>query len=245
MSPEGYLSGNLLHNRQETDALKELLRQYEGPSAISTAMIGGIFHDVVLRRGFRQWTADVSLCGDCLEQLLDDHTYLWLHGKKIKNGWVPPHNCWYGYDCNRANEQRTCCGKKSFVRAAKLIQNIGALVLDAAMVETDGYPFLLLHFAGGSAVNSIDKCKCKHERNCMKAKYIFPAGQKSSVIDGFGALIRHMRWMRISTRTGAALGLDTGTDSGLKALTRTRTRKNPNPNGYGSVPDRPTRGSRL
>ncbi|KAJ7939046.1 hypothetical protein B0H13DRAFT_2542819 [Mycena leptocephala] len=99
MSPEGYLSGNLLHNQQETDALKELLRQYEGPSAISTAMIGGIFRDVVLRRGFRQWTADGSLCGDCLEQLLDDHTYLWLHGKKIKNGWVPPHNCWYGYDC--------------------------------------------------------------------------------------------------------------------------------------------------
>lgn len=61
MSPEGYLSGNLLHDQQETDALKELLRQYEGPSAISTAMIGGIFRDVVLRRGFRQWTADGSL----------------------------------------------------------------------------------------------------------------------------------------------------------------------------------------
>ncbi|KAJ7502070.1 hypothetical protein B0H11DRAFT_1907564 [Mycena galericulata] len=97
MSPEGYLSGNLLYNQQETDALKELLRQYEGPSAISTAMIGGIFRDVVLRRGFRQWTADGSLCGDCLEQLLDEHTYLWLHGKKIKNGWVPPHNCWPVY----------------------------------------------------------------------------------------------------------------------------------------------------
>lgn len=61
MSPEGYLSGNLLHDQQETDALKELLRQYEGPSAISTAMIGGIFRDVVLRRGFRQWPADGSL----------------------------------------------------------------------------------------------------------------------------------------------------------------------------------------
>ncbi|KAJ7440478.1 hypothetical protein B0H11DRAFT_2252911 [Mycena galericulata] len=131
MSPEGYLSGNLLNNQQETDALKELLRRYEGPSAISTAMIGGIFRDGVLRRGFRQWTADGSLCGDCLEQLLDAHSYLWLYGEKIKNGWVPPHNCWYGYDCTaQINNEHAREQNVAFVRAAKLIQKIGALVLD-------------------------------------------------------------------------------------------------------------------
>ena len=85
MRPERYLSGKLIHNQQEIDALKELLRQYEDKSAISIAMIGGIFRDVVLRRGFKRWTADGSLCGDCLEQLLKKHTYLWLRGEKIKS----------------------------------------------------------------------------------------------------------------------------------------------------------------
>ncbi|KAJ6483501.1 hypothetical protein C8R47DRAFT_1217584 [Mycena vitilis] len=85
------LPGKLPFNRYETNALAVLLHGCGDPSN----MIGDIFQDVELRAEFEQWTARDALCATCLEKLLQAHIYLWLRGRKIKDGWVPPEDCWY------------------------------------------------------------------------------------------------------------------------------------------------------
>ncbi|KAJ7266192.1 hypothetical protein C8J57DRAFT_1469964 [Mycena rebaudengoi] len=45
------------------------------------------------------WDKDKSYCQPCLTKFLDEHVWRWLLEERIKGGWVPPTNCWYGYDC--------------------------------------------------------------------------------------------------------------------------------------------------
>ncbi|KAJ7753535.1 hypothetical protein B0H16DRAFT_1723153 [Mycena metata] len=93
------LPGRLPFNRQETKALHKFLRTDAEALPDLSILISGIYCDVGLLSGFEDWTEDDGLCGGCLHKLLGSHTYLWLFDKKMKDGWVPPENCWYGYDC--------------------------------------------------------------------------------------------------------------------------------------------------
>ncbi|KAJ7024668.1 hypothetical protein C8F04DRAFT_1131020 [Mycena alexandri] len=93
------LPGRLSLNRQETNALQKFLQADAEVLPDLGILISGIYRDIVLLPGFEDWTEDDGLCGDCLQKLLQSHTYLWLLENKMKAGWVAPENCWYGYDC--------------------------------------------------------------------------------------------------------------------------------------------------
>ncbi|KAJ7722013.1 hypothetical protein B0H16DRAFT_1601423 [Mycena metata] len=94
------LPGKLHLNRTETDVLHALLHHPHDPHTPTTdVLVREIFRDVPLRPEFTGWTAEDRLCGDCLRRLLDEHTWMWLRDRRVADGWVPPEDCWYGYDC--------------------------------------------------------------------------------------------------------------------------------------------------
>jgi hypothetical protein len=86
----GLLAGKLSLNRNETDALTEQLRLYDLSPLPISVVIGEIFRDVELRPGFKEWTEDDALCGNCLERLVEAHLHLWLFGRRVKGG---SHEC--------------------------------------------------------------------------------------------------------------------------------------------------------
>ncbi|KAJ7166971.1 hypothetical protein C8R46DRAFT_268276 [Mycena filopes] len=94
------LPGALSLDRQETTALQKVLQENTDTLPHLDVLIAGIFREVVpLNAGFEGWNEEDALCGNCLEKLLKEHTYLWLLKRKMHDGWVPPEDCWYGYDC--------------------------------------------------------------------------------------------------------------------------------------------------
>ncbi|KAJ7641304.1 hypothetical protein FB45DRAFT_899901 [Roridomyces roridus] len=48
---------------------------------------------------FASWTKDQSYCVPCLGRFLDENVWRWLLAERVKEGWVPPEDCWYGYNC--------------------------------------------------------------------------------------------------------------------------------------------------
>ncbi|KAJ7914764.1 hypothetical protein B0H13DRAFT_2659110 [Mycena leptocephala] len=46
------------------------------------------------------WTVDLSYCQPCLLKFLEEHVWRWFLAERVKGGWSPPENCWYGYNCH-------------------------------------------------------------------------------------------------------------------------------------------------
>ncbi|KAJ7735727.1 hypothetical protein B0H16DRAFT_1575207 [Mycena metata] len=45
------------------------------------------------------WTSNKSYCRPCLVKFLEEHVWQWWLDERVKGGWTPPENCWYGYNC--------------------------------------------------------------------------------------------------------------------------------------------------
>ncbi|KAJ7850714.1 hypothetical protein B0H13DRAFT_52615 [Mycena leptocephala] len=45
------------------------------------------------------WTAALSYCQPCLVKFLEEHVWRWFLDKRVKDGWSPPENCPFGYNC--------------------------------------------------------------------------------------------------------------------------------------------------
>ncbi|KAJ7678652.1 hypothetical protein B0H17DRAFT_1334094 [Mycena rosella] len=61
------------------------------------------------------WDVGASYCAACLSRFLEEHVWVWFLEERVKStclcvsasmltvpaaGWVPPEDCWYGYNCN-------------------------------------------------------------------------------------------------------------------------------------------------
>ncbi|KAJ6629809.1 hypothetical protein B0H10DRAFT_1985439 [Mycena sp. CBHHK59/15] len=50
--------------------------------------------------GSMGWTRSAAYCQACLLSFVQEHTWRWVLAERVKGGWVPPEDCWYGYSCN-------------------------------------------------------------------------------------------------------------------------------------------------
>ncbi|KAJ7143936.1 hypothetical protein C8R44DRAFT_846044 [Mycena epipterygia] len=48
---------------------------------------------------FSTWTQGDSYCEACLRRFIVEHVWVWFRKERIAAGWIPPEDCWYGYDC--------------------------------------------------------------------------------------------------------------------------------------------------
>ncbi|KAJ7641275.1 hypothetical protein FB45DRAFT_899834 [Roridomyces roridus] len=52
------------------------------------------------------WGRSDSLCEDCLKRFLQEHVWRWVLAERVKGGWVPPEDCWYGYNCRTQTDKQ-------------------------------------------------------------------------------------------------------------------------------------------
>ncbi|KAJ7092290.1 hypothetical protein B0H15DRAFT_833361 [Mycena belliarum] len=62
--------------------------------------IAGFFAMSRRAPGFEDWEVGQSYCQPCLTKYLEEHAWIWWLQERVKTGWVPPEDCWYGYNCN-------------------------------------------------------------------------------------------------------------------------------------------------
>ncbi|KAJ7493967.1 hypothetical protein FB451DRAFT_1215773 [Mycena latifolia] len=105
------LKGKLKHNQTLTlpfaQAAGDLSRtELLGP------FIAGLF---AVRRapGFETWDATESFCTPCLWKFMEEHAWVWFLEEQLKTGWVPPEDCWYGYNCNTQTHKYTHAQQKN------------------------------------------------------------------------------------------------------------------------------------
>ncbi|KAF8209525.1 hypothetical protein K438DRAFT_1811206 [Mycena galopus ATCC 62051] len=48
---------------------------------------------------FDDWHKTDSYCLGCLSRFLEEHLWIWFLEERVKGGWTPPENCWYGWNC--------------------------------------------------------------------------------------------------------------------------------------------------
>ncbi|KAJ7641298.1 hypothetical protein FB45DRAFT_354654 [Roridomyces roridus] len=57
---------------------------------------------------FASWSKEDSYCASCLGRFLDENVWRWLLAERVcKDGWAPPEDCWYGYNCRTQTHKRT------------------------------------------------------------------------------------------------------------------------------------------
>ncbi|KAK7055609.1 hypothetical protein R3P38DRAFT_3304799 [Favolaschia claudopus] len=55
---------------------------------------------------FGGWMRTDSYCNACLVKFLEEHLWIWFLDERIKGGWTPPENCWYGWNCRTQVHKR-------------------------------------------------------------------------------------------------------------------------------------------
>ncbi|KAK6996804.1 hypothetical protein R3P38DRAFT_3627815 [Favolaschia claudopus] len=55
---------------------------------------------------FDGWMRTDSYCNACLVKFLEEHLWIWFLDERIKGGWTPPENCWYGWNCRTQVHKR-------------------------------------------------------------------------------------------------------------------------------------------
>ncbi|KAJ7613619.1 hypothetical protein DFH06DRAFT_144265 [Mycena polygramma] len=91
------LPGKLNENEVEAAALVPLLMDPNRGADVVLREIFDLLTPAYKDKG--KWKRTDSLCSGCLERLVGDHLHLWLYERKVKDGWKPTQNCWYGYNC--------------------------------------------------------------------------------------------------------------------------------------------------
>ncbi|KAJ6465545.1 hypothetical protein C8R47DRAFT_1155012 [Mycena vitilis] len=94
------LPGHLPANEVEAAALVPLLMHPARGGA--GRVVGEIFDLIEDTPEFKDkagWKRGDALCEGCLEKLVGDHLWRWAYERKVEDGWKPPQNCWYGYNC--------------------------------------------------------------------------------------------------------------------------------------------------
>ncbi|KAJ7751910.1 hypothetical protein DFH07DRAFT_825852 [Mycena maculata] len=95
--PLNLLKGNLRQNTTVTTPFTGLTAHLYDPPAIE-AWISELF---TLRQSpdFDGWEAEDSYCRECLTKFLEAHVWRWFLDTRLKAGWAPPEDCWYGWNC--------------------------------------------------------------------------------------------------------------------------------------------------
>ncbi|KAF7357216.1 F-box domain-containing protein [Mycena sanguinolenta] len=49
---------------------------------------------------FDSWERTDSYCFASFTKFLNAHMWIWFFEERVRGGWVPPDNCWYGWNCH-------------------------------------------------------------------------------------------------------------------------------------------------
>ncbi|KAF7332351.1 F-box domain-containing protein [Mycena kentingensis (nom. inval.)] len=52
-----------------------------------------------------KWDVSMSYCNTCLRNYIEEHSWKWYLKQRLEEGWIPPEDCWYGYDCKTQRHQ--------------------------------------------------------------------------------------------------------------------------------------------
>ncbi|KAF8142313.1 hypothetical protein K438DRAFT_1737137 [Mycena galopus ATCC 62051] len=118
IAPHSLLKNKLKSNMSLTASLSAVLKPFHdaqerinevAPEDWIGAWISSVFDFAVRERTssasgssgteWDGWDKEASYCEPCLMKFLEEHVWRWLLEERVKGGWVPPENCWYGYDC--------------------------------------------------------------------------------------------------------------------------------------------------
>ncbi|KAJ7914378.1 hypothetical protein B0H13DRAFT_2002953, partial [Mycena leptocephala] len=56
---------------------------------------------------FDNWGQTGSYCFVCFTKFLEEHLWIWFLEERIKGGWTPPEDCWYGWNCRTQIHKRS------------------------------------------------------------------------------------------------------------------------------------------
>ncbi|KAJ7849487.1 hypothetical protein B0H13DRAFT_2088605 [Mycena leptocephala] len=56
---------------------------------------------------FDNWDQTDSYCFMCFTKFLEEHLWIWFLEERIKGGWTPPEDCWYGWNCRTQIHKRS------------------------------------------------------------------------------------------------------------------------------------------
>ncbi|KAF7342246.1 hypothetical protein MVEN_01812600 [Mycena venus] len=69
--------------------------------------IGDLFDFALkIKPEFDGWERTDSYCLTCLTRFLEEHLWIWFREERIKGGWTPPEDCWYGWNCRTQIHKR-------------------------------------------------------------------------------------------------------------------------------------------
>ncbi|KAF8160443.1 hypothetical protein K438DRAFT_1859751 [Mycena galopus ATCC 62051] len=124
--PLGFLKGRLQHTPTiRTTILDAVNRCYVnegfGPwiasvfdfAAAERTRVSGASTSTVTTSEWDGWDRDKSYCQPCLTKFLVEHTWRWLKDDMVKGGWMPPEDCWYGYNCRTMVHNHAHATKKN------------------------------------------------------------------------------------------------------------------------------------
>ncbi|KAJ7841758.1 hypothetical protein B0H13DRAFT_2365548 [Mycena leptocephala] len=66
---------------------------------LSSSLMMAVLEHKETRPEWDSWTAALSYCQPCLVKFLEEHVWRWFLDKRVKDGWSPPENCPFGYNC--------------------------------------------------------------------------------------------------------------------------------------------------
>ncbi|KAJ6505363.1 hypothetical protein C8R45DRAFT_972466 [Mycena sanguinolenta] len=92
-----HLKERLTYNTTLTQPLKNLTGRFSETPEFIGPFISSLF--IHRTDKFDGWEKEDSYCYVCLRKFVEEHLWRWLLAERVKNGWTPPENCWYGWDC--------------------------------------------------------------------------------------------------------------------------------------------------
>ncbi|KAJ7898993.1 hypothetical protein B0H13DRAFT_2664456 [Mycena leptocephala] len=104
--PTKFLKGKLKYSPTVTASFSAATSHLHKSDALGP-WIAGIFDVKQTPGAWDGWGREMSYCEPCLTKFLEDHVWLWYLNERVQKGWVPPENCWYGYNCKTMVHKRS------------------------------------------------------------------------------------------------------------------------------------------
>ncbi|KAJ7879045.1 hypothetical protein B0H14DRAFT_2710312 [Mycena olivaceomarginata] len=95
--PTEFLKGELNITKVVTRPFEAAIRHMEDPWHD-----WGVFFSCIKASSPSEWSGwerDQSYCERCFSKFLKEYTWQWFLEERVKDGWVPPENCGFGYNC--------------------------------------------------------------------------------------------------------------------------------------------------
>ncbi|KAJ6535730.1 hypothetical protein B0H19DRAFT_1184067 [Mycena capillaripes] len=110
--PTQFLKNKLKLNSSETTPFAAAVGSVYNQDTVGP-WITSIFSASRAAAEWDKWTVDLSYCQPCLFKFLEEHVWRWWLQERMRSGWSPPEDCWYGYNCNTMTHKQPHAATKN------------------------------------------------------------------------------------------------------------------------------------